>query len=431
VPDPVSGSPANPSELWSRAQELIPGGVNSPVRAFGGVGGTPVFIARGAGSHTWDESGKEYIDYVCSWGPLILGHAPAAVVKAIAESAARGTTFGAPTRAEVEMAGLIHEFFPSMDLIRLVSSGTEAAMSAIRVARGFTGRDKILKFDGCYHGHSDGLLVKAGSGVATLSLPDSHGVPSGYAAETLVARYNDLASVEELFKAHRDAIAAIIVEAYAGNMGVVSPADGFLKGLRTICDREGALLVFDEVISGFRLAPGGAQEISGIKPDLTVLGKIIGGGLPIGAFGGRREVMEKLAPVGPVYQAGTLSGNPVAVAAGITVLKALKAPGIYEKLEQSGKKLAEGLAGAAKKAGVPVIINRAGSMMTMFFTAEPVTDYASALKSDKKRYADYFHKMLDRGIYLAPSQFEALFVSTAHTEADIAKTVKAAEESLK
>ncbi|MHC5054938.1 MAG: glutamate-1-semialdehyde 2,1-aminomutase [Planctomycetota bacterium] len=363
-------------------------------------------------------------------GQLILGHAPAAVLKAVAEAAERGTSFGAPTAAEVDLAEFVAKAFPSVEMVRLVSSGTEATMSAIRLARGFTGRSKLVKFDGGYHGHADGLLVKAGSGAATLSIPGSAGVPPGYAAETLVANYNDLPSVEALFREHGVDIACIIVEPVAGNMGVVPPGEGFLEGLRGICDRAGALLIFDEVITGFRVAFGGMQERSGVRADLTTLGKILGGGLPVGAYGGRREVMQRLAPLGDVYQAGTLSGNPLATAAGLATLRALESGDVYGKLEKLGEALEAGLKGAAAGAGVPVTVNRVGSMMTLFFTDSPVTDYASAQRSDTERYVKWFRAMLARGVSLPPSQFEAFFVSTAHTDADIALTVREAGEAM-
>jgi glutamate-1-semialdehyde 2,1-aminomutase len=410
---------------------MMPGGVNSPVRAFGAVGGEPPFVARARGSRVWDEDGNEFIDYVCSWGPLILGHAPDEVVQAVASAAGRGTSFGAPTAAEVELAGIITRAFPSVEMVRLVNSGTEAAMSAIRLARGFTGRNKVVKFDGCYHGHADGLLAKAGSGAATLSIPGSAGVPAGCAAETLVARYNDLDSVRRLVEAYGSEVACIIVEPVAGNMGVVPPREGFLEGLCELCTENDILLVFDEVITGFRVAFGGAQELYGVEADLTVLGKIIGGGLPIGAYGGRREIMERLAPLGPVYQAGTLSGNPVATAAGIATLRDLERDRPYEALDKKCANLAEGLHEAASAAGIPVTVNRVGSMMTLFFCEGPVTDYDSARRSDTERYARYFRGMLAQGVSLPPSQFEAMFVSTAHTEDDTARTVQAAGPTMR
>jgi glutamate-1-semialdehyde 2,1-aminomutase len=416
--------------LFARATRLIPGGVNSPVRAFRGVGGEPFFVARGAGSRIWDVDGREYIDFLGSWGPLILGHAPKPVVDAIAETAALGTSYGAPTPLEVEMAEALTAAYPSIELVRLVSSGTEAAMSAIRVARGATGRLLLVKFDGCYHGHADSLLVKAGSGGATFSIPDSGGVPAPLAELTLTAPFNDLAAVQRLFKDRGRAIAAVIVEPVAGNMGVVPPKPGFLEGLRELTRAHGALLIFDEVITGFRVAYGGAQELYGIRPDLTCLGKIIGGGLPVGAYGGARELMSHVAPLGGVYQAGTLSGNPLAVAAGLATLRALRDRGAYTTLEERGARLERGLRQAAEKAGTPLTVNRVGSMLTAFFCAPPVTDYASAQRADTTRYARYFHAMLERGVFLAPSQFEAAFVSLAHTEADIDAAARACAEAL-
>jgi glutamate-1-semialdehyde 2,1-aminomutase len=416
-------------EVFQRSLRYLAGGVDSPVRAFRAVGGEPVVIARGEGPYVYDVDGNRYIDYVCSWGPLILGHAHPAVVEAVRRAAERGTSYGAPTEAEAELAQIIVEAVPSIELLRFVNSGTEATMSALRLARAFTGRDKIVKFEGCYHGHADGLLVQAGSGVATLGLPDSPGVPASYAQETLVARFNDVPSVEALFDRHGDAIAAVIVEPVAGNMGVVPPQPGFLEALREITRRAGALLVFDEVITSFRVAYGGAQSLYGVTPDLTCLGKIIGGGLPVGAYGGRREIMEMLAPNGPVYQAGTLSGNPLAMAAGLATLRELQSPGFYERLDALSAKLVESVARVAKSAGVSLWLNRVGSMRTPFFVDAPVTDYASARRSDTKLYARFFHAMLERGVYLAPSQFETVFMSSAHTEREIADTVAAAEAS--
>jgi len=429
----VSNGTAGPrsKELFDKAKMIMPGGVNSPVRAFGSVGGEPPFVTRAKGSRVWDADGREFIDYVCSWGPLILGHAPDEVVRAVTAAAAKGTSFGAPTEAEVELAEVITRAFPSIEMVRLVSSGTEATMSAIRLARGFTGRSKVVKFEGGYHGHADGLLVKAGSGAATLSIPGSAGVPEGYVAETLLARYNDLGSVEGLVKQHPDGIACVIIEPVAGNMGVVPPGDGFLEGLRELCTANGILLVFDEVITGFRVAFGGMQEVSGVRADITTLGKILGGGLPVGAYGGRRDIMERLAPVGDVYQAGTLSGNPLATAAGLATLGALEEEGVYESLDKMAAALDAGLGEAAKAAGVPVTSNRVGSMMTLFFAPGPVTDYDSAKRSDTQAYARYFRAMLSRGVSLAPSQFEALFVSTAHTDEDISRTIEAAAEAMK
>ncbi|MGE5138682.1 MAG: glutamate-1-semialdehyde 2,1-aminomutase [Rudaea sp.] len=418
------------SGLFDRAQAHLPGGVDSPVRAWRGVGGDPLFIERGEGSCIYDADGNRLIDYVCSWGPLILGHAHPKVVAAVQAAAARGTSYGAPTALEIELAERITAAVPSIEMLRFVSSGTEATMSAIRVARAFTGRDRIIKFDGGYHGHADFLLARAGSGVATLALPDSAGVPSAVAATTLIANYNDLDSITHLFDLYGTEIAAIIVEPIAGNMGVVTPAPGFLQGLRRLADHHNAVLIFDEVISGFRASYGGAQALYDVRPDLTCLGKIVGGGLPVGAYGGRREIMQMVAPLGPVYQAGTLSGNPLAMAAGIATLDALREThDAYEQLEARGASLEQGLTGAAREAGIPVTVNRAGSLLTPFFQAGPVTDYASALRSDKAAYARFFHGMLDRGTYLAPSQFEAAFISLAHSDADIAETIAAARET--
>src|SRR5579863_8122551 len=408
--------------LFARAQQSIPGGVNSPVRAFRGVGGTPPFIARGQGSRIFDVDGNSYLDYVCSWGPLILGHRPVEVTDAIRRVLECGTSFGAPTEREVEMAELIGQVIPSMEMVRLVNSGTEATMSALRLARGFTGRDLTVKFEGCYHGHVDSLLVKAGSGMATLGIADTAGVPAGFAATTIALPFNSIGAVEKAFADLGSQIAAVIVEPVVGNMGCVPPAPGFLEALRELTARHGALLIFDEVMTGFRVALGGAQQRFGIQPDLTTLGKIIGGGLPIAAYGGRADIMKKLAPVGPVYQAGTLSGNPLAVAAGLAMLRQLVAhPEIYQTLETRAAQLT-----AWTPPGVTV--NRVGSMFTFFFTPNPVTDWDSAKRSDAERFRQFFHWMLDHGIYLAPSQFEAGFVSAAHTEQDIAKTVEAASE---
>lgn len=416
-------------ELFEAAKRRIPGGVNSPVRAFGAVGRTPRFIASARGSRITDVDGNEMIDYVCSFGPCILGHAHPRVTEAVIRACKDGVTFGAPTRREVEMAELIAEMVPSMEVSRLVNSGTEAVMSAIRLARGFTGRDKIVKFKGCYHGHSDGLLVKAGSGALTASMPDSAGVPADDTRNTLVALYNDRSTVEELFSANRDSIAAVIVEPVAANMGVVPPAPGFLAFLREITKRYGALLIFDEVITGFRLSPGGAQEYFQVTPDLTTLGKIAGGGMPIGVYGGKRKIMELVAPAGPVYQAGTLSGNPVATAAGLETLRILKEdPGIYERIERKTRRIADAV---RKAANGTVCVNQIGSLMSVFFIEGSVTDYESAVSSDTGRFAAYFGMLLDRGIYVAPSQFEAMFVSDAHTEEDIAFTCRMMEEAVR
>jgi glutamate-1-semialdehyde 2,1-aminomutase len=416
--------------LFETASRLIPGGVNSPVRAFRGVGGEPFFVARGEGARLWDVDGRSYLDFLGSWGPLILGHAAPSVVAAITEAAARGTSYGAPTGLEVEMAEAITAAYPSIELVRLVSSGTEAAMSAIRLARGATGRPLLLKFDGCYHGHADSLLVKAGSGGATFSIPDSAGVPGPLAQLTVTAPFNDLDAVKSLFRERGREIAAVIVEPVAGNMGVVPPRPGFLDGLREITRTHDAVLIFDEVITGFRVAYGGAQELYGVRPDLTCLGKVIGGGLPVGAYGGSRKLMSHVAPLGAVYQAGTLSGNPLAVAAGLATLARLRDRDVYRRLETLGAELERGLRAAAERARVPLTVNRVGSMLTGFFCDAPVTDYDSAKRSDTKRYARYFHGMLERGVFLAPSQFEAAFVSLAHTDADIAFAARAASEAL-
>jgi len=421
----------NSRKLFRQAQKLIPGGVNSPVRAFRSVGGTPLFVTRAKGATVTDADGNTFLDYVSSWGPMILGHAHPKVVSAIRSAAGRGTSYGAPTSGEVALARLIRRSFPSIEKVRLVSSGTEAAMSAVRLARGFTGRDKIVKFEGCYHGHADPMLVKAGSGALTFGQPDSPGVPADTAKHTLTATFNDASSVRRLFDRNRGQIAAVIVEPIPGNMGVVLPAPGFLDELREITRAAGALLVFDEVITGFRVAFGGAQELFGIQPDLTVLGKIIGGGLPVGAFGGRRDVMAALSPEGPVYQAGTLSGNPLAVAAGIAALTELSRKGTYRKLAGKADYLGEGLQGAFRKSGIPTWTNRVGSMWTTFFQEGPVVDYATAKKSDTAVYGRYFHGMLARGVYLAPSQFEAGFVSLAHTRRDLDRTIGAARETLR
>jgi glutamate-1-semialdehyde 2,1-aminomutase len=415
---------------FAAASRILPGGVDSPVRAFKSVGATPVFIARGRGSRIEDIDGHSYIDYVMSWGPLIHGHAPAGLRKALASAAARGTSFGAPTELETRLAQRVATLMPSMERVRFVSSGTEAAMSAVRVARAATERDKIIKFAGCYHGHADWFLVQAGSGAMTLGVPNSLGVPASAAADTLIASYNDVESVEALAARYRGQIAAIIVEPIAGNMGLVPPRAGFLQALRTLCDREGILLIFDEVISGFRAAAGGAQQLFGIRPDLTCLGKIIGGGLPVGAYGGRAGLMELVSPAGAVYQAGTLSGNPLAMTAGLWSLGELS-PKLYRRLAALGAQLAAGLADAARDAGVPLQVNAFGSLVTPFFTAQPVRDLASAMTADTSRYAGFFRGMLARGVYPPPSQFEAWFVSGAHTERDIAHTVKAARAALK
>ncbi len=420
----------NSTSLFEQAQRVIPGGVNSPVRAFRGVGGAPFFVASGQGSRITDVDGRCYLDFLGSWGPLILGHAAPAVVEAVGEALRRGTSYGAPTPGEVEMAELISRAVPSMEMVRLVSSGTEAAMSAIRLARGATGRDLIVKFEGCYHGHADSLLVKAGSGGATFGVPDSLGVPAALAQMTLTVPFNDQEAVERLMSARGREVAVIVVEPVAGNMGVVPPAPGFLEGLRRLCDGHGALLLFDEVITGFRVAYGGAQARYGVRPDLTCLGKIIGGGLPVGAYGGPRDIMERVAPLGGVYQAGTLSGNPLAVAAGLATLRALADPAAYARLERSGAALEAGLVDGARAAGVPLTVNRVGSMLTAFFTGGAVTDYASAKRSDTDRYARFFHAMLARGVFLAASQFESAFVSLAHSDQDLEGASRAAREAL-
>lgn len=410
-------------ELFEKSKQRIPGGVNSPVRAFQSVGGTPVFVKKAKGSHIVDVDGNEYIDYVCSWGPGILGHAHKTVIEAVQKACEDGLTFGAPTEKEYEIAALIAEMMPSMEMTRMVNSGTEAVMSAIRVARGYTGKDYIVKFRGCYHGHSDGLLVKAGSGVLQQSVPDSAGVPKGYTEYTLIAEYNSPDSVAKLFAQYGDKIAAVIVEPVAANMGVVPPAEGFLAFLRDITTQYDSLLIFDEVITGFRLASGGASEYYGVTPDLTTLGKIIGGGMPVGAYGGRRDIMQCVAPLGDVYQAGTLSGNPIAMTAGLETLKILKAqPEIYQIIEKRTKKLAET---ARNVFGNRVCVNQIGSLMSIFFTAEKVVDFESAQTSDTGEYAKYFKAMLQTGIYLAPSQYEAMFISVAHSEEEIEKTCQA------
>lgn len=408
----------------------MPGGVNSPVRAFKGVGGAPIFVERGRGCKIWDADGNEYIDYVCSWGPLILGHAHKEVVARLKKVIESGTSFGIPTERESDLARKIIRAVPSIEKVRLVNSGTEAMMSAIRLARGYTGRSVIIKFEGCYHGHADGLLVKAGSGATTLGVPTSPGVPPEYANCTMTLPYNDADAVASACAEHGARIACVIVEPVAGNMGVVPPAPGFLASLREITEKYGILLVFDEIITGFRVAYGGAQALYKIKPDLTTLGKIIGGGLPVGAYGGKAEIMEKMAPAGPVYQAGTLAGNPLAVEAGLATLDVLSRPGTYKTLEKLASRLGDGLVDAARAAGIPTYHTRVGSMLCMFFAENPVNDYEDALRSDTQRYAKYFHEMLGRGVYLAPSQFEAAFVSLAHTERDIDKTIEAAELSL-
>jgi glutamate-1-semialdehyde 2,1-aminomutase len=418
------------NQLFQRARKVIPGGVNSPVRAFKAVGRNPLFIDRAAGSVLVDADGNRYIDYVGSWGPMIVGHGHPKVTEAIRDAAGRGTSFGAPTASEIELAEMVCDAFPNIESVRMVSSGTEATMSAIRLARGYTGRDKILKFEGCYHGHADSLLVDAGSGVATFGIPASPGVPADFARHTLTAPYNDLAAVRALADEHKADLAAIILEPIAGNMGCIPPQPGFLEGLRDLCDRYGILLIIDEVMTGFRVTYGGAQQLYGVRGDLVCLGKIIGGGLPVGAFGGRRDIMQHLAPDGGVYQAGTLSGNPLAMSAGIATLKLLREEGVYEQLEERSGRLAEGLRQAAAAAGIPACLQRIGSMFCSYFQTGPVTSFADAKASDTELFATYFGRMLDNGVHLAPSQFEAGFVSLAHSVQDIDRTVEAAHRSL-
>jgi glutamate-1-semialdehyde 2,1-aminomutase len=418
------------ARLFARALQILPGGVDSPVRAFKAVGGTPRFIARAAGARITDVDGQSYIDYVMSWGPLIHGHAPPALVRALAAVARRGTSFGAPSELEVQLGETVRERIPSMQRVRFVNSGTEATMSAVRVARAATRRDKIVKFEGCYHGHADGFLAQAGSGALTLGVPTSPGVPAAAAADTLLARFNDADSVVRLCRANPGSIAAVVIEPVAGNMGVVAPRPGFLEDLKTLCGREGILLVFDEVMTGFRVAPGGAQAKYGVEPDLTCLGKIIGGGLPVGAYGGRADLMDLVAPAGPVYQAGTLSGNPLAMTAGLWSLGRLS-PRLYRRLESLTTELAAGLADAAREADVPVQVNVVGSMLTPFFIAEPVREFDSARTADTARYATFFGEMLARGVYLPPSQFEAWFLSAAHTDRDVQRTIAAARLAMR
>jgi glutamate-1-semialdehyde 2,1-aminomutase len=415
---------------FTRAKRVTPGGVNSPVRAFKSVGGSPLFMKSAQGCVITDLDGNEYVDYVMSWGPLVLGHAPPVVVKAVQAAAARGTSYGAPTEAESELAELVCAMVPSVEMVRFCSSGTEATMSALRLARAFTKRDKVVKFAGCYHGHADAFLISAGSGALTLGTPDSPGITAGTVRDTLSLPYNDLAAVRAAFAAEPDSIACVIVEPYVGNMGLVLPQPGFLEGLRELTARYGALLIFDEVMTGFRVAPGGVQEREGISPDLTTLGKIIGGGLPVGAFGGRSDIMQQLAPLGAVYQAGTLSGNPLAMAAGIATLRALREPGVYAQLERTGARLGDALAEIFARRGIAHQSARRGSMFGFFFSAEPVVDLASAKKSDTAFYARFFHAMLERGVYFAPSQFEAGFLSLAHSDAAIDDTLAAADDAL-
>jgi glutamate-1-semialdehyde 2,1-aminomutase len=417
--------------LFKKAETLIPGGVNSPVRAFKAVGGNPLFIKKAKGSTLTDEDGNRYLDYVLSWGPMILGHANPVILNKIKAALKNGTSFGASTVLEIKMAELIHQAIPSIEMVRMVSSGTEAALSALRLARGYTGRDKILKFEGCYHGHSDSLLVKAGSGAATLGVPDSAGIPKDFAKHTLTAPYNNLETVQQMAKKYGSHLAAIIVEPVAGNMGLVPPAKGFLEGLRKISSRYGIVLIFDEVITGFRLSYGGAQKYYGVTPDLTCLGKIIGGGLPVGAYGGKKKIMSKISPSGPVYQAGTLSGNPLAMTAGIAAIQLLKKKKPYQALAEKTSFLAEEIGKAGKKENIPLSINQIGSLFTPFFTSNPVTDYQSAKTSDTRKYGKFFNLMLREGIYLPPSQFETSFLSTAHTEKDLEKTITAVRKVFK
>jgi glutamate-1-semialdehyde 2,1-aminomutase len=417
--------------LFELSQQVIPGGVNSPVRAFRSVGGTPVFFQRAEGACFWDVDGKRYIDYVGSWGPMVLGHAHPEVVEAVRAAAGNGLSFGAPTQAEYELALLLTRLLPSLELVRLVSSGTEATMTAIRLARGYTGRSKIVKFEGCYHGHADALLVKAGSGALTLGIPSSAGVPAEVTQHTLVLDFNDLPGVERAFAEHGAQIAAVIVEPVAGNMNLVLPAAGFLAGLRELCTRYGAVLIFDEVMTGFRVGPQGAQGLYSITPDLTTLGKVIGGGMPLGAFGGRREIMQRIAPLGPVYQAGTLSGNPLAVAAGLATLNALQSPGFFDRLGQTTRALVEGLAGAAREAGAAFSAQSVGGMFGVYFSPAAPASYSEVMRADREAFNRFFHAMLSRGVYLAPSAFEAGFVSSAHTGADIEATLQAARSALR
>jgi glutamate-1-semialdehyde 2,1-aminomutase len=426
---PREHSTDNSERLFARAAELLPGGVNSPVRAFRGVGGTPRFIRAASGATMTDADGRTYIDYVGSWGPMILGHADPEVISALTDALSRGTSYGAPTELEIEMAEEIVDAVPSVEMVRMVNSGTEATMSALRLARGATGREKIVKFEGCYHGHGDSLLVKAGSGVATLGLPDSPGVTASVAQNTITVPFNDTESLARAFDEHGDSIAACIIEPVVGNMGCVPPRDNYLQEVRDITRRAGALLIFDEVMTGFRLARGGAQELYGVTPDITTLGKIIGGGLPVGAYGGPRDLMNRIAPAGPIYQAGTLSGNPLAMTAGLATLRRLRDQSIYERLERAAARLTNGVAEAAREAGVETVTNRVGSMFTTFFTPEPVADWATASRADRDRYGRFFHAMLEDGVYLAPSQFEAAFLGLAHTDELLDRTVEAARSA--
>lgn len=427
---PSTIDPMNSEKLFQRAQQVIPGGVNSPVRAFGSVGGTPVFFESGSGSVLRDADGNEYVDCVGSWGPLILGHAHPEVVEAVTKAVGRGTSYGAPTEAEVELAEIVTRRMPSVERVRLVSSGTEACLSAIRLARGFTGRDAIVKFDGCYHGHGDSFLIKSGSGALTLGVPSSPGVPAALAGLTHTARFNDVDAVAALFERHPGEIAAVIAEPVAGNMGTVPPLPGFLEGLRELCDRYGALLILDEVMTGFRVAPGGAQERYGVRADLTTMGKVVGGGLPVGAFGGRAEILKRLAPEGPVYQAGTLSGNPLATAAGIATLRALERPGVYEELERKASRLEAGVQKAIASSPLPLCFQRVGSMGTFFFARGPIESLDSLAEVGTDLYGKFFHGLLKRGVYFPPSQYEAFFISLAHSDDDVDRIVKAIEKSL-
>ncbi len=421
----------NSRKMWEKAVNMIPGGVNSPARAFSSVGRPPLFLKQGKGSKVICEDGNEFIDYVASYGPLILGHCHPKVVESIKEQVELGTGFGSPTELENEMAELVIDAVPSIEIVRMVNSGTEATMSALRLARGYTGKNKIVKLTGCYHGHSDGLLIKAGSGVTTLGLPDSPGVPVSVAENTITAPYNDLDAMKQIYREYGDDIAGVILEPVAGNMGVVPPADGYLEGLRDLTREYDSLLIFDEVMTGFRVSYGGAQERYGITPDLTCLGKVIGGGLPVGAYGGKKEIMEMIAPAGSIYQAGTLSGNPIAMTAGVETLKILREEGAYEKLEEKSSELEKGLRKAADETGAPVFITRVGAMLGMYFTEDEVCDFETASKADNELFAKYFNKMLEEGIYLAPSQYEAMFMSLAHTKEDIEKTEEAAKKALK
>ncbi|WP_026376887.1 glutamate-1-semialdehyde 2,1-aminomutase [Aestuariibacter salexigens] len=424
-------SDSKSSQLFERAQHIIPGGVNSPVRAFKAVGGTPRFISRADGPYIYDADGKSYIDYVLSWGPMVMGHNHPAIRDAVIDAAGRGLSYGAPTEAEIQMAEVVSKLVPSMEMLRMVNSGTEATMSAIRLARGYTGRDKILKFEGCYHGHADALLVKAGSGALTFGVPSSPGVPADFAQHTLTVEYNNLQSVIDAFEQHGEDIACVIIEPVTGNMNCILPVDGFLQGLREICDHYGAVLIFDEVMTGFRVARGGAQEFYGITPDMTCLGKVIGGGMPVGAFGGKREIMEKIAPTGPIYQAGTLSGNPVAMAAGLAAMKLVQQEGLYQQLTASTERLAHGIREVATAHGIPMTVNTAGSMFGLFFTeVERVTNYQQVISCNQEHFNKFYHGMLEEGVYLAPASYEAGFVSAVHSDDIIQRTIDSADKVL-